>query len=70
MTSYATLPYLATCSDHSGWVYAVGGDVKVEQSIQRVSNGPGELLAMPMLWQSKNEFELLFNEIVTKTNSS
>ena len=30
----------------------------------------GELLAMPMLWQSKNELELLFNEIGTKTNSS
>ena len=41
MTSYATLPYLATCSDHPGWVCAVGGVVKVEQSIQRVSNGPG-----------------------------
>ena len=30
----------------------------------------GELLAMPVLWQSKNEFELLFNEIGSKTNFS
>ena len=43
--------------------------MKVEQSIQRVSTAPGELLAMPVQWQSKNEFELLFNEIGCKTNS-
>ena len=29
-----------------------------------------ELLSMPVLWQSKNGFELLFNEIGYKSNSS
>ncbi len=29
-----------------------------------------EILAMPVLWQSKNEFELSFKEIGYKTNSS
>ena len=26
--------------DHPGWFYAVGSDMKVEQTIQRVSKGP------------------------------
>ena len=29
-----------------------------------------EILSMPVRWQSKNEFELLFNEIGYKSNYS
>ena len=41
--------------DRPGWFCAVGVDMKVEQTIQRVSKGPGGHV-MPVLWHSSNSY--------------
>ncbi|MEL6606422.1 MAG: hypothetical protein AAFP20_24785 [Cyanobacteria bacterium J06614_10] len=53
-----------------GWFCSVGGDMKVEQTIQRVSKGPG---GHYVVGETRNagavaEFELLFHEIGSITN--
>lgn len=53
-----------------GWFCSVRGDMKVEQTIQRVSKGPG---GHYMVGETRNagavaEFELLFHEIGSITN--
>ena len=68
--TYATLPYLTTCSDRPGWFCSVGGETKVEQTIQRVSKGPGGhyLVGATRNASAVAEFELLFDEIRSTTN--
>ena len=57
--------------DRPGWLCAVGGDMKVEQTIQRVSKGPG---GHYVVGATRNAgavvefFELLFHEIRYITN--
>ena len=53
-----------------GWLCAVGGDMKVEQTIHRVSKGHG---GHYVVGATRNagavaEFELLFHEIGSITN--
>ena len=56
--------------DCQGWFCAVGGDMKVEQTIQRVSKGPGGHYAVGATRNvnAVTEFELLFHEIGSITN--
>ncbi|KAL8619946.1 hypothetical protein ACOMHN_015228 [Nucella lapillus] len=56
--------------DRPGWFCAVGGDMKVEQTIQRVSKGPGGhyVVGATRNAASVAEFELLFHEIGCITN--
>ena len=51
--------------DRPGWFCAVGGDMKVEQTIQRVSKGPGGhyVVGATRNVSAVAEFELLFHEI-------
>ena len=51
--------------DRPGWFCAVGGDMKVEQTIQRVSMGPGGHYVVGATRNASPvaEFELLFHEI-------
>ncbi|KAG0712847.1 hypothetical protein GWK47_017514 [Chionoecetes opilio] len=52
-------------SDRPGWFCAVGGDMKVEQTILRVSKGPGGHYVMGVTRNASAvaEFELLYHEI-------
>ncbi len=56
--------------DRPGWFCAVGGDMKVEQTIQRVSKGPGGhyVVGATRNASAVAEFELLFHEIGSITN--
>ena len=56
--------------DRPGSFCAVGGDMKVEQTIQRVSKGPGGHYTVGASRNAKAvaEFELLFHEIGSITN--
>ena len=56
--------------DHPGWFCAIGGDMKVEQTIQRVSKGPGGhyVVGATRNASAVAEFELLFHEIGSITN--
>lgn len=56
--------------DRPGWFCAVGGDMKVEQTIQRVSKGPGGhyVVGSTRNASAVAEFELLFHEIGSITN--
>ncbi len=56
--------------DRPGWFCAVGGDMKVEQTIQRVSKGPGGhyVVGATRNASAVAEFELLFHEIWSITN--
>ena len=49
----------------AGWLCAVGGDMKVEQTIQRVSKGHGEhyVVGVTRNAGAVAEFEVLFHEI-------
>lgn len=51
--------------DHPGWFCAVGGDMKVKQTIQRLSKGPGGHVVVGAKHKANAvaEFELLFDEI-------
>ena len=51
--------------DRPGWFCAVGGDMKVEQTIQRVSKGPGGhyVVGATRNASAVAEIELLFHEI-------
>ncbi|KAH3832373.1 hypothetical protein DPMN_105658 [Dreissena polymorpha] len=56
--------------DRQGWFCSVAGDLKVEQTIQRVSKGPG---GHYVVGETRNagalaEFELLFHEIGSITS--
>jgi hypothetical protein len=56
--------------DRPGWFCAVGGDMKVEQTIQRVSKGPGGhyVVGITRNASAVAEFELLFHEIGSITS--
>src|SRR6218665_2759480 len=56
--------------DHPGWFCAVGGDMKVEQTIQRVSKGPGGhyVVGATRNATAVAEFELLLHEIGSITS--
>lgn len=56
--------------DRPGWFCAVGGDMKVEQTIQRVSKGPGGhyVVGATRNASAVAEFELLFHEIGSITS--
>ena len=56
--------------DRPGWFCAVGCDMKVEQTIQRVSKGPGGHFVVGVTRNACNvaEFELLFHEIGSITH--
>ncbi|KAL8620077.1 hypothetical protein ACOMHN_015359 [Nucella lapillus] len=56
--------------DRPGWFCAVGGDMKVKQTIQQVSKGPGGhyVVGATRNAASVAEFELLFHEIGCITN--
>lgn len=56
--------------DRPGWFCAVGGDMKVEQTIQKVSKGPGGhyVVGATRNASAVAEFELLFHEIGSITN--
>ena len=51
--------------EKSGWFMAVGGDMKVEQTTQRVSKGPGGhyVVGQTRKAGAVAEFELLYHEI-------
>ena len=51
--------------EHPGWFIAVGGDMKVEQTTQRVAKGPGGhyVVGQTRKAAAVAEFELLFHEI-------
>ncbi len=51
--------------DLTGWFCAIGGDMKVEQTIQRVSKGPGghQVVGATRNIGAVSEFNLLFHEI-------
>ena len=58
------------CQDRPGWFCALGGDMKVEQTIQRVSKDPGGhyVAGATRNASAVAEFKLLFHEIGSITN--
>ena len=56
--------------DRTGWFCAVGGDMKVEQTIQRVSKGPGGHYVVGASHNASAvaEFEFLYHVIGSITN--
>lgn len=56
--------------DRPGWICVGGGDMKGEQTIQRVSKGPGGLYVVGATRNANYvaEIELLFHEIGSITN--
>ena len=56
--------------DRSGWFNGIGCDMKLEQTIQRVSKGPGGHYVAGQSHKERTmaEYELLFHEIVAISN--
>ena len=59
-----------TVQDSSGWFCADAPDMKMEQTVQRVSKGPGGhfVVGATLKISAVSEFELLYHEIGSITN--